>query len=1355
MAGKQETLIYIEQDNKTEAEFMSRSFVNETVKNRAYINALGAELVMKYLTSEGIDVSETHNMHSISKILEKIDISDILLPNIHIDVRVVFDENQIFIPKSHFSLEITPDIYVVLKLAKDFTHVEFLGYFEAKRINLKNRNSDYYFFEKEKLSSPDTLKQFVKNFPGNTSRNISQDNILRGRELSIAMADHNISDEEQKELLELLLLSDELRDSVLEFDNFETLSYSVGSELNGTGFLTQTDNSILEAEIIDNSEPEKDDDQNSNSEEENEETLQNEEIEFNNAEDDMILDETFFDLDENQSEPAQENEEPIEESSETIETEENIVEETESSEEDDDETLSTVDSNELVKENIKETNEESLSETINESEPAQQEEIETEELISTEENFEPLEEIDPNGEDLLLDDNIIMDEIDTTVAETTLTETEEVTEEPLVKTEIEEEVENIQDDLDFDNDLSGFETQEPAEELAENDNIADEPLTENPLEKTIGDAVQKALEKSADTAAAAGVIAAGAAAAKAAETVESGAAVTKDAMKLAGIAGDLVNDLINKNLESQQEKLDRIDYAKTTTNATEVPENITACDLATAKIEADIEAEASGKFDTPKDLSELKPIETTDNIGYGEDFNPETIDLEEMSPIKTEEFKEHTESIVDLENLSSIDSPTTPVENLEEKLQENEEHIGMDLPSLSSFTINEDGTSPFDNIDINLNDDHEEHLVEFNMNSNEIPMDDNDLTTENFNNNAEEADLMLDDDFSDDFIEEDTLPNDNVQDDLTVEESDITEEQNIQSELNMDDSKEIIDETIEDNLTIDDSHILDNENIETDITFENTEDELSIGNEDSLNIEETSIDENNPEDFNSIDTIEDDLKLEEQSELSDNIQDELNIDNSLSLENQNEIESLENNESFLDSSIENEPVDGVADNFESGFESGEKEEEFSMTDSFTDVTDNISVDEDTTILEQNINIEPEEETASELGDFETPVIDNIVNEPVSIDMIDNLEQNSTVDEIENNDIQPEVEAKDWIEDTNYDDLQDIEISKQTEILDEEVTPENILDEIPAEEFIAEPDENNEKVFTVIENSTVISDMNFRIGEIPIDINNNEEPLLGGHEQLESLYNPENTVPGAALLQNPGRLGSINRAGSKVGVGVGLGIVGVIISLIIVGIIGFSVSKMLKQPSEENPQPITDDTVPTSPDNGVTDANTLKVDQSNVVNMDNTVPAVPTRAKTPVQTPAVTQQPAASAAVQNKKAIPVGSFLEVQKLTWEVPDYISYNQPFKQYFQAVGKSLKLSLTSDLLLATDYIYSNQVRVSILFAKDGTFKDAKILLSSGSTQVDNIVLQTVNQTLKVLKAPHSVGNDESTTVILKIYF
>ena len=308
MAQKQQAIIYIENENKTEAEFMSRSFVKKEVKNRAYINALGAELASKYLASEGIDTTETHNLHSISKILEKIDVADIMLPNIHIDVRVVFDENQIFIPKSHAKLGIEPDIYLAMKLSPDFKFVEFLGYFEPARINKNKQNSDYYFIEKEKLSSPEKLTQYIKNFTGNTDKGISEEDTLHARELFISMADHNISQEEEQELINLLMLSDSLRDSILEFDNFETLSYSVGSsfaskleELPAGEPVLTIDENLVDSESNDE-QPEENETENSE-EEENlaEENIEEQEVatdlDFSNTdeeEEEMVLDESFF-----------------------------------------------------------------------------------------------------------------------------------------------------------------------------------------------------------------------------------------------------------------------------------------------------------------------------------------------------------------------------------------------------------------------------------------------------------------------------------------------------------------------------------------------------------------------------------------------------------------------------------------------------------------------------------------------------------------------------------------------------------------------------------------------------------------------------------------------------------------------------------------------------------------------------------------------------------------------------------------------------------------------------------------------------------------------------------------------------
>ena len=328
----------------------------------------------------------------------------------------------------------------------------------------------------------------------------------------------------------------------------------------------------------------------------------------------------------------------------------------------------------------------------------------------------------------------------------------------------------------------------------------------------------------------------------------------------------------------------------------------------------------------------------------------------------------------------------------------------------------------------------------------------------------------------------------------------------------------------------------------------------------------------------------------------------------------------------------------------------------------------------------------------------------------------------------------EILEEDWLEDTNYDNIENIETES--------------IENVNEEELISEPQDNNMvQEVLAIENSTVISDRTFKTGEIPIDINSVQQPELENAESLESIYNPNAKIPGEGLLQTPGTMGAKQ---NKSGLGIGLGIAGTLITLALVGAIGFGAAKLFKGPSTETPQPITDDNLPAT-DTNISEENTLKIDPNNVVNMDENQNALASTTQN------ATEQKSAAKTTQApvKKKMAPTSFIEVKKLTWEVPDYISYNTQFKQYFQSIGKSLKLSLGSDLLLATDPIFSNQVRVSVTFEKDGTFKNSQIIVSSGSTQVDKIVLQTVNDTLKAVKAPHSVGNDENTTVILKLYF
>jgi hypothetical protein len=116
-----------------------------------------------------------------------------------------------------------------------------------------------------------------------------------------------------------------------------------------------------------------------------------------------------------------------------------------------------------------------------------------------------------------------------------------------------------------------------------------------------------------------------------------------------------------------------------------------------------------------------------------------------------------------------------------------------------------------------------------------------------------------------------------------------------------------------------------------------------------------------------------------------------------------------------------------------------------------------------------------------------------------------------------------------------------------------------------------------------------------------------------------------------------------------------------------------------------------------------------------------------------------------------KTLDANTYITVQKIIWEVPDYLSYSSKYKDYLNSAGKSIKLSLSSDLLLATEYPYNRAIRVDMDLDANGNVKSANAVSSSGSAQIDNIVLQSVKETLNVVKPP--VGEVKGANVRLSI--
>ncbi len=202
-----------------------RTIADNLLKTKAYYNALAANAVMQYLKDKGLLRGEIVNMHSSSKMLVDFEIADIQLPNLYIDVRAVFNENEIFIPKKHFENKLIPDIYLIMKLDDDLTNGTLLGFVEPAKINKQNQNDEYYFVNKSILTPPSKLAELINSLAMKQQYVITESADLAIEKLIMLYMDHDIDDTKLEKLIDYLKNSVIAREKLVEFENFERLSY--------------------------------------------------------------------------------------------------------------------------------------------------------------------------------------------------------------------------------------------------------------------------------------------------------------------------------------------------------------------------------------------------------------------------------------------------------------------------------------------------------------------------------------------------------------------------------------------------------------------------------------------------------------------------------------------------------------------------------------------------------------------------------------------------------------------------------------------------------------------------------------------------------------------------------------------------------------------------------------------------------------------------------------------------------------------------------------------------------------------------------------------------------------------------
>ena len=1289
MASEQETLIYVEANDKAEAGALAKGFARTSVKNRAYINALGVELGLKYLASEGINISNLHNLHSVHKFLEEFDIADIMLPNIHIDVRVVFSDKYIFVPKSHFEFGLTPDIYLVFQLADDHSYVKALGFFKPELINKKDANKDYYFIQKEKLTPISNLKTFIEHASNNTAQNLDEDTIFLSEARFVSMIDNDLHDEEKRDLIGTLLKSDELRDRLIEFSNFEILSYKAANDsdiqqpastepdadltpaaaaaaLEAADIFIETAADAAEEPETKNIEPPIDEFEIfENSHDEFDGNAQEEDI--NNIDDIVSVELETADVQEDvlhidDAEPVQ-TEDVLPDAAEDTTTMA-APEELTSAED-----ISFLE--EPAPLHIEETD---TTEPQNEDEPS------FEIIEQQEEDSAPAEENKSNETvDLLFNDNFTGENIDS--------------DDDIEFIDTQPEMEDSDKDM-----MLGYttppETNSEEQELINFDDI-DVSMSEN-FEN------YKREEYSANDAVAFDVL----------EPVSLNVDLNDSSNEgnfIAALSGEVeispeLNQLPEIKTDIIDENITGIGAIDTLGLIEEAPEQNTANDTAADEggLKFDLLDSQSDEIkaednEVSQDIDELPTIDTIDSF---EDLNIE----ETLKPINE-----------DVEFLTDINQETPAAGEIEELSADNIEELSSTENSTDEF-LNLTDPEPIEGSISELNEDlpvlQQEPADEIDNLSTEL-----DTLTE-LGDNTQSSDEFGDVENIEPIESLDSL---NFESDIKPEAAEMTVEENAVTNepetLNFDEITPLSDDMPEvlPELTGDIIQEANNE-IKTDELLNFAPEELPSLEEEPAQepIAEVKTDE-------LLNFAPEELPTLEEEPAKETIA-EIKTDELLNFAPE-ELPSLEEEpakETIAEAKTD-ELLNFAPEELPSLEEEPAKEP---IAEAKTDELLSFAPEELPPLEEAPATVENKDENSSELlsfADVPEPTAEEQETDDSPFALIDDAAEAPKPMDVEQATL-------------NFDSPS----PKDNKSLTEEVAD---LTDMPAE----------------LDSKNILAEIDTLLGAEQIDDDDDDdtdnddkdfiEPKLGIMPDTESQTLPED---GELTPEETIYMQTMAKEKGKKGMTLLLIVVAALMSVL-------TLTTFIKNASSNN------NGIPMPAEGEIID---------NLSNPPATLPTEPepsAQSTPPVQVQKEPQTPekiAAAAAKSNavKKVeapaqtdtVVKGHFYpEIKKITFEIPDYLSYSEGIRKYLQSVGRSVKLSATSDLLLTTDYSTTDRVKIALTLTPDGNIRKSEMAISSGSKQIDQIVLQSVKNTLDVVKPPADEVKGEELKMAIILNF
>ena len=169
---------------------------NAQERKRAYALATGALALAKALQSDGFGVSFKHSLFKVPSFAGNFELADLYIGKVRIDVRVTFDNENFYIPKTHKKYDAAPDLYVVVKMEKNLSKMSIEGFVFPKETEKCESVEEYLVCPLKKLNSMKGFKKAVESVETEDHECAAGDH-QKTAELAVSFLDGEISESEK------------------------------------------------------------------------------------------------------------------------------------------------------------------------------------------------------------------------------------------------------------------------------------------------------------------------------------------------------------------------------------------------------------------------------------------------------------------------------------------------------------------------------------------------------------------------------------------------------------------------------------------------------------------------------------------------------------------------------------------------------------------------------------------------------------------------------------------------------------------------------------------------------------------------------------------------------------------------------------------------------------------------------------------------------------------------------------------------------------------------------------------------------------------------------------------------------